>query len=90
LAIRSSTAKIFFISSSPRYVVELIALPAIIFTVYLLSNASSSSVDFLAKGSVIVFGVIRLIPSLQSLFLSISSMRSSTPSFIEINALVNR
>lgn len=90
LDIRSSTAKIFFISSSPRYVVELITLPAIIFTVYLLSSSSTSSVDFLAKGSVIVFGVIRLIPSLQSLFLSISSMRSSTPSFIQINSLVNR
>lgn len=88
--IRSSTAKIFFISSSPRYVVELITLPALILTVYFLSNGSSSSAEFLEKGSVVVFGVIRLIPSLQSLFLSISSMRSSTPSFIEINTLVTR
>jgi len=90
LDIRSSTASIFFISSFPRYVVELVTLPAIIFTVYFLSSSSSSSTDFLAKGSVIVFGVIRLIPSLQSVFLSLSSMRSSTPSFVEINSLINR
>jgi ATP-binding cassette subfamily B protein len=88
MALRTAQAKIIFISSSPRYYIEtsivlMVSIFAIVLTIYQYSI--TSYIPFLG---LLAMGAQRLLPVLQLLFSSTSSILGSSPSLSSVIGLL--
>ena len=87
---REASASTTFLSLSPRYVIEMMALlflASFVFVLGMRENGISESISFLGA---LAIGAQRVLPILQNAFQSWASLRSITPTMEEVLDLLDQ
>jgi ATP-binding cassette subfamily B protein len=88
LQLRKSQAKITFISTTPRYIIEMFALVLMsIYAFILSSNGTSSPIPILGT---IALGAQRILPILQQIFVSYTNIKGGESALVDVLALLNQ
>jgi ABC-type multidrug transport system fused ATPase/permease subunit len=88
LQLRKSQAKITFISSSPRYIIEMFVLIIMsIFAFKISSNGSSSPIPLLGT---LALGAQRVLPILQQIYVSYTNIKGGEASLLDVLFLLNQ
>ena len=88
LQLRKSQAKITFISSSPRYVIEMFVLIIMsIFAFKISSNGSSSPIPLLGT---LALGAQRVLPILQQIYVSYTNIKGGEASLLDVLSLLKQ
>ena len=90
IAFRNSMVKNDFISASPRFIVEGLIMTVAIILIYHLSQQKDGILDMIPMIGLIVFGVQKLLPVVQQVYNSISSIKGVYHSFEDILSFLDR
>jgi ATP-binding cassette, subfamily B, bacterial PglK len=90
IAFRNSMVKNNFISASPRFIVEGLIMTVAIILIYHLSQQKDGILDMIPMIGLIVFGVQKLLPVVQQVYNSISSIKGVYHSFEDILSFLDR
>lgn len=86
---RKATASTHIISSSPRILLELIVMLVVVTLAFTSLNDPTDKVNWDQSGLLtILYGLIRILPHVQSIFQSYTNLRTYSGSFIEIERLL--
>jgi len=90
IPLRHASASNSFISTGPRYLIEAIGVSLIAGMAYLMSREASNVATVIPVLGVFAMGAQRLLPVLQQIYASISTLRGAKSSFNDVKELLEQ
>jgi ATP-binding cassette, subfamily B, bacterial PglK len=88
--LRSAQGENLYISQRPRFIIESLGMLAIVISIYFYINSAEALVVILPTLAVFALASQRLLPTMQQLFQSWSTVKGSRQSIIELLTLINQ
>ena len=90
MPLRKAEAYNHVIATSPRFIIEAIAMTLLAAIAYFLYLRNTSLITFIPIFAVIVLVIQRIFPQLQQIYFSISSILGSKSILVDINSLMSK
>jgi ABC-type multidrug transport system fused ATPase/permease subunit len=90
IKMRLAAASNKFISSSPRYIMEMTGILMVIIFAYIMSRDNANFQTIIPTLGALVFGAQKLLPTFQQLYSSFSAMRGARESFKDVLAILDQ